>query len=142
MDHKECFKCKEVKELSLFYAHKGMSDGHLGKCKDCTKSDALNHRKGNLDKIRAYDRERGKLEHRKKSRTEYTKRRRKTHPLSYKAHSLVYNAIRNGKLVRPETCSCCGTKKRILGHHHDYNKPLEVVWLCQICHKQLHKLPF
>jgi hypothetical protein len=26
-----------------------------------------------------------------------------------------------------------------LAHHEDYDKPLEVVWLCQPCHKQRHK---
>ena len=37
---KECFKCNKVKPLSDYYKHKAMSDGHLGKCKDCTKLDS------------------------------------------------------------------------------------------------------
>jgi hypothetical protein len=37
---KICFKCGEKKSLSEYYKHKKMSDGHLNKCKSCSKKDA------------------------------------------------------------------------------------------------------
>jgi len=36
---KKCFKCNIVKPLGDYYKHKKMADGHLNKCKDCTKRD-------------------------------------------------------------------------------------------------------
>lgn len=37
---KTCFKCNTEKPLSDYYKHKKMGDGHLGKCKECTKKDS------------------------------------------------------------------------------------------------------
>lgn len=58
--NKKCFKCKLVKSLDQFYVHKQMSDGHLGKCKDCTKTDVRRrfHDPEVREKIREYDRAR------------------------------------------------------------------------------------
>lgn len=37
---KKCFKCSATKHIDEFYKHPQMGDGHLGKCKDCTKRDS------------------------------------------------------------------------------------------------------
>lgn len=63
-----------------------------------------------------------------------------------RATDILDNALRYGKLCNPECCSCCGATDRfkdgrtaIQGHHDDYNKPLDVRWLCQRCHHEWHK---
>ena len=134
---KECFKCKTVKLLTEFYKHPAMADGHLNKCKNCTKNDANTHRSNNLEKIRKYDRERGKLAYRVAQRTEVTKAWRAEDVRRQKCHSAIRQAIIKGILVKVP-CIRCGEIKS-LAHHEDYDKPLEVMWLCQPCHKQKHK---
>lgn len=45
---KKCFKCGIEKELSEFYVHPQMGDGHFNKCKECTKKDAIKYYKKNI----------------------------------------------------------------------------------------------
>lgn len=129
---KKCFKCGEVKPLSEFYKHKQMADGHLNKCISCAKNDSVSHRLANLERIRAYDRARGSRQDKK-----YFDEYRKRYPNKYKAHNMVNNAIRDGKLFK-EPCEVCGGLS-VVGHHDDYLKPLNVRWLCQAHHAQWHR---
>lgn len=134
---KECFKCKSVLPLDEFYKHSMMGDGHLNKCKTCTKNDVSKHRKLNLEKIRAYDRDRGKLTNRISLNIEVTRAWRAADKRRAVAHSSVSRAIKAGILYK-SPCVKCGNEKS-LAHHEDYDKPLDVMWLCQPCHKQRHK---
>ena len=134
---KKCFKCKKEKSLSEFYKHSKMSDGCVNKCKECTKNDSTTHRNKNLEKIRAYDKARAKIPKRIKANLEINRAWRAEDSRRQVAHSAVSRAIRNGALVR-QPCTRCGEEKS-LAHHEDYDKPLEVMWLCQPCHKQRHK---
>jgi len=134
---KECFKCKTVKPLEEFYKHRMMADGHLNKCKECTKQDVGKHREKNIERIREYDRNRGLLPERIRLNTEVTRFWRKQDSRRSAAHSAVSRAIRKGDLVRA-CCERCGNPKSV-AHHEDYDAPLNVTWLCQPCHKQRHK---
>lgn len=64
---KQCFKCGELKELNEFYKHKQMGDGHLNKCKSCTKNDAKeNYSKNSEDQLFVErERKRGRIKYHK-----------------------------------------------------------------------------
>lgn len=134
---KNCFKCNTVKPLTEFYKHNAMADGFLNKCKSCTKKDATKHRNNNLEKVREYDRIRGKNPDRAKTMFAISKAWRQEDARRSKCHKAVAKAIRSGNLVR-QNCERCGNENS-LAHHEDYDKPLMVNWLCQPCHKQRHK---
>lgn len=54
------------------------------------------------------------------------------------ARAMVNKAVLDGDLVRPGHCSKCEKACKPDGHHPDYDKPLEVVWLCRKCHFAEH----
>jgi len=64
-----------------------------------------------------------------------------------RAGHIVEKAILKGVLTRPALCETCKQPGReyrdkrapIQAHHPDYNKPLDVMWLCQDCHHEWHK---
>jgi hypothetical protein len=137
--NKTCFKCQETKQLSDFYPHAMMADGHLNKCKDCTRKDVRLHRRDNPEKVRSYDNERSRLPHRKAAREAYAAQYGETNPEKRRAHAVVSREIRAGKLEK-KPCAFCGTSEPVEAHHHDYAKPLDVTWLCKPCHRRFHAL--
>lgn len=53
------------------------------------------------------------------------------------AQNRLNYAIRKGRMSRLP-CEACGTEERVHAHHEDYSKPLDVHWLCYVCHKKAH----
>ena len=65
---------------------------------------------------------------------------RKRNPEKRKVWWIYSNALRSGKIVPSDVCSRCGKIGAVDGHHNDYSKPLDVIWLCRRCHVQEHKV--
>lgn len=153
---KKCFKCFAIKPLSEFYKHGAMADRHLNKCKECTKKDSRQHRESNLEKVREYDRNRPNAKERVEKHLRRMKRIMIEEPEKFKqvrmqchnwrrnnkgkssAHCKLARAIRIGKITKPNQCERCDSTEHIHGHHEDYSKPLDVVWLCPDCHGKRH----
>jgi len=130
---KTCFKCKKTKELSEFYEHPRMRDGHLNKCKECAKADVRCNRVRRIDYYLKYEKCRNGTPNRRALRREALRRR---DPVKRAANVAVSNALRDGRLVR-QPCQVCGAPKAE-AHHDDYTKPLQVRWLCFKHHRELH----
>lgn len=152
-DSKVCFKCENRQPLTEFYKHKQMADGHLNKCKTCTKKDSKENRNNNIDYYLEYDKQRANIPKRVEARIKYSqteegkKASRKAkekwadnNVIKRSAHIIVRNHLRSGKLIKKYECENCGKKNcNIHGHHDDYAKPLSVTWLCSKCHANWHK---
>lgn len=149
---KQCFKCREIKNLSEFYRHPAMGDGYLGKCKTCTKRDVA-ERTGRLGNNPAWlkkERERCRIKQvryrelglaaltTKETREKWERNNRHKR----KAETMAANAQRKGHIKKPTNCSKCNATGRLEKHHPDYSKPLEIVWLCTKCHGETRRKDF
>lgn len=130
MRTKVCFKCEAELPITNFYKHPMMGDGHLGKCKACTRYDVRENRKRKLDYYLQYDRERSKTPERIAGIA-------KRDPKKTAAGIAARSAVARGKLKKLP-CEVCGEQKSE-AHHPNYDKPLDVMWLCRKHHADIHR---
>jgi hypothetical protein len=105
---------REIDVLTMFRSICRQSDceGGISKCRHCRNAYA-----------RAYRRIRGPLQGEAK---------RKDIARSYA------NVYKRRGHIDIETCALCGEKAQM--HHHDYEQPTIVIWLCRKHHLELHRL--
>ena len=76
------------------------------------------------------------------NRTAQSQRYRDKYSFKNNANQALYRAMCKNTIKKPDTCEICHKKtdkeREISGHHIDYSKRLEVVWVCQNCHNKLH----
>jgi len=120
-------------------------------CKECHNANYRAYASANRERVRqqkidSNKRHRDELRERarKKAAADSVKVKRAAYNALYyienrqkfRAHYEVAKAIKNGTLVRPETCEHCGSEEKIEGSHTDYSRPLDVEWLCPPCHRR------
>lgn len=133
---KKCRDCGLEKPTSEFYTHPRMADGVLNSCKECHKASMRAVYAAKRHEKLAYDRVRNRKPHRRACRANALVRHRAEHPERARARNAVSNAIRDGRLVRPDSCPLCGSAVPVQAHHHDYARPLDVEWVCFKCHRE------
>jgi hypothetical protein len=136
---KRCFKCGIEKELSDFYVHPQMGDGHLNKCKECTKNDAHNDYKKNIVNPEWHQKEKDRsqqkyhrLKYRGKNKQPFLSRK-KTMDLYNEKYPEKYLA----KCASGNIASPIGLEK----HHWSYNKEhyKDVFFLSKKDHNTIHR---
>jgi hypothetical protein len=129
---KECTRCGESTEFKETHNKR---QGYW--CKPCRSrasiDSAKKHRTTKRKNNNAY------ASRRSNKRSEETFKWRSNHPEKVTAHRAVQTAIRNGSLVK-QACEICGGTIRIHAHHDDYEKVLDVNWLCHTHHMERHAM--
>jgi hypothetical protein len=122
---RKCTKCSKTKPLSGFYFNKRL-DNHYSRCIVCfneinnthpyRKTESFNHR-----------------------RNEASTRASIKHSEKWKARTELRRAVKIGLIKKLKFCQVCEKIKPLQGHHPNYAKPLEVLWLCSRCHADVHR---
>lgn len=143
----KCNICLESDPLEFYESNKS-------NCKQCLRLRSRKHRDDNIEKVKEYDRNRPNAKERNEAAKERYERQMKTEEgrkrsrirsvawieknhIKRAAHIIFGNARRDGK-VTAKPCEICGDIK-VDGHHDDYEKPLDVRWLCRKHHAEHHK---
>lgn len=148
---KTCTRCKELKQFDQFGPDTRVKDGRRSACRACvaaynrkkyaaskeyrerSKAKATNWAKENPERTKEIRNEHGRKNYEK---------RKEHYSIVFEATKRLNNAVRDGKIIKPEVC-CIDSQQcrgRLEAHHDDYSKPLDVIWFCTAHHKQWHKL--
>lgn len=112
-----CYRCKEDKPEDAFGLKLSSARGRQDWCRECKNA----WKRDRPAEIKRAERQSWKARHREK----------------HLAQKACQKAVARGTLVRPDACERCGGGP-VQGHHPDYEKRLEVVWLCPRCHGEEH----
>ena len=134
---KQCNRCGQRKPVDSFHRNKNMSDGRLNQCKECLPPRSPCRRPKTKEQL-AYNAafmRRWRRQNKEGSQA-ITARYYAKCPEKKRAHAAVARAVAAGRL-KALPCEVCG-ELPTEAHHDDYDKPLEVRWLCHIHHKAVH----
>ena len=135
---KVCSTCGLEKPLGEFNKKRSNKDGLQSQCRSCfsdyNKARYAKDPERHKSNVRKYMAE--NIENVFQTRMKMCEK----NPNHKNANMVRDLAIQVGVIERPDYCSGCGcssSEHRIEAHHHDYSKPLDVIWLCTPCHSRM-----
>lgn len=126
---KKCFKCGRVLPIDQFYKHPKMADGHLNKCKECTKKDV--HR----DYEKKSQDEAWMEKERARGREKYERLSYSSKPWNNKTRTINPLEPNTAKDLKRKGIDTKGKE----AHHWNYNEPKSVFLLSKKAHKRIHQ---
>jgi hypothetical protein len=138
MTSKHCIKCELEKPFYCFNKNKSKKTGYQDWCRVCTKAYHQTQHSKDVRKSYTDNYQSGtKWKNSKKkasAKWDFLNREKKY------AHGRISSGLRNKSIKKPIICEGCKENHKLNGHHEDYSKPLDVVWLCDDCHRFIHVL--
>jgi hypothetical protein len=133
---KRCTYCGRVLPLERFSPCRNGRYGRYSRCKRCHAQITRTRRR--RDPARVRKSHQAWRRRNKEVAAAAARRWKRKHPERHRAHEMVRAALTCGVLVRPDRCEGCRRKARVVAHHSDYARPLDVEWLCRACHGRRH----
>jgi hypothetical protein len=136
-----CRTCGQTKPPEDFYHDRRAASGRQASCKECQKQRAAAWQRAHPDRHRAHVSS-WKASHPDQvrhydglARSRRDQVARDFARLVVRVASTTRRAVEAGLLVRPDRCSSCDRSDVALDAvHEDYERPLDVLWLCRRCH--------
>jgi hypothetical protein len=148
MTTKVCAKCGEAKTLDGFHKASNRPDGRYPYCKPCKLADEKLRRDPVAERVRVRSWRENNPDRNREIQANYywthhadvlERQRAGYHRRGPKnqANAAVRRAIDAGKIQR-QPCEACGDPQTD-AHHPDYDRPLDVRWLCRRHHAEAHR---
>jgi flagellar biosynthesis GTPase FlhF len=153
----ECKKCVAIRSNNHYQKNKKEinekrkkryvenKEAELKKCKEyyANNRERIRKRANELNKLperrkKANIRSKEWIKKNKQRHSENATRHRKNNPEKYDARQKVFWAVKLGFIKPKESCEICMKICKTQAHHIDYLRPLDVLWVCFACHREIH----
>lgn len=145
----QCADCGKFKRSAEYHKRRSRWNGILVYCKDCATrrnrvayaNDPNAREKSRISSLRDAEKNRDRICAYQRDYYNKNKKRLNARTPKFVAREAVKKAVYKGRLAKPTCCEDCGKPKEkheLHGHHEDYSRKLDVVWLCAICHGARH----